>query len=135
MDSFNLDKLMQNAINSQGTHYDVAMIIYFFYKDTFKIFEDKWYKANDSVYPPKWEECVNGYNEMYINISRKIFDVFMEKHDQLYQCSVTAETLELTDKFKEIARSVKKIANNCKTVNYKNSLMKECKPLFTVYSL
>ena len=64
-----------------------------------------------------------------------VFDVFMEKHDQLYQCSVTAETLELTDKFKEIARSVKKIANNCKTVNYKNSLMKECKPLFTVYSL
>jgi hypothetical protein len=74
-------------------------------------------------------------NDLYINISRKIFDVLMEEYDKLYEQSKIAETLDMSDLYKEKARKLQRIANNCKMVNYKNSLIRECKPLFTVDEL
>ena len=43
-----------------------------------------------------------------------------------------AKTLDESDTLKEKARILKKIADSCKMVNYKNNLIKECKPLFIV---
>jgi len=74
-------------------------------------------------------------DDLYINISRKIFDVLMEEYDKLYQQSKIADTLDMSDLYKEKARKLQRIANNCKMVNYKNSLIRECKPLFTVDEL
>ena len=37
----------------------------------------------------------------------------------------------MSDLYKEKARKLQK-GTNCKMVNYKNSLIRECKPLFTV---
>lgn len=125
-----LNDLIENAIRSKGTHYDLAAIIYFFYKDEYKVVNDKWFKKNQD----KWQELETP-NDLYLNISRKIFDVLMESYNILYSKSQTAETLEKSDLYKEKARKLQKIANNCKMVNYKNSLIKECKPFFTVDQL
>lgn len=124
--------MIENAIRSKGAHYDLAAIIYFFYKDDYKVVNDKWFKKVESDI--KWQEMETP-NDLYINISRKIFDVLMEQYDKLYEKSKIAETLDISDLYKEKARKLHRIANNCKMVNYKNSLLRECKPLFTVDEL
>ena len=127
-----LNDLIENAIRSKGAHYDLAAIIYYFYKDEYKVVNDKWFKhVNTEI---KWQE-MEAPTDLYINISRKIFDVLMEKYDKLYQQSKVADTLDMSDLYKEKARKLQRIANNCKMVNYKNSLIRECKPLFTVDEL
>lgn len=124
--------MIESAIRSKGAHYDLAAIIYFFYKDDYKVVNDKWFKKVETDI--KWQEMETP-NDLYINISRKIFDVLMEQYDKLYQQSKVAETLDMSDLYKEKARKLQRIANNCKMVNYKNSLIRECKPLFTVEEL
>jgi|TARA_B110000003_G_C16643774_1_gene531192 hypothetical protein len=128
-----LNDLIESAIRSKGAHYDLAAIIYFFYKDEYKVVNDKWFKLS-GVDPIKWQE-MEAPTDLYINISRKIFDVLIEAYDKLYEQSKTAETLDMSDLYKEKARKLQRIANNCKMVNYKNSLIRECKPLFTVDEL
>lgn len=127
-----LECMIESAIRSKGAHYDLAAIIYFFYKDDYKVVNDKWFKKVETDI--KWQEMETP-NDLYINISRKIFDVLMEQYDKLYQQSKVAETLDMSDLYKEKARKLQRIANNCKMVNYKNSLIRECKPLFTVDEL
>ena len=127
-----LNDLIENAIRSKGAHYDLAAIIYYFYKDEYKVVNDKWFKSVNTEI--KWQE-MEAPNDLYINISRKIFDVLMEEYDKLYQQSRVADTLDMSDLYKEKARKLQRIANNCKMVNYKNSLIRECKPLFTVDEL
>lgn len=123
-----MENLIENAIQSKGSHYDIAMIIYFYYKDDFKVFNDKWFcKTSDN----KWIET-EAVNDLYINISRKIFDVLMNKYNELLETSRFALTLEQSDSLKEKARILDRIAHSCKMVNYKNNLIKECKPLFVV---
>tara|TARA_B100001778_G_scaffold280278_1_gene244942 strand:- start:6069 stop:6458 length:390 start_codon:yes stop_codon:yes gene_type:complete len=128
-----LNDLIESAIRSKGAHYDLATIIYFFYKDEYKVVNDKWFKLSSND-PIKWQE-MEAPTDLYINISRKIFDVLIEEYDKLYEQSKTAETLDMSDLYKEKARILQRIANNCKMVNYKNSLIRECKPLFTVDEL
>ena len=127
-----LECMIESAIRSKGAHYDLAAIIYFFYKNDYKVVNDKWFKKVETDI--KWQEMETP-NDLYINISRKIFDVLMEQYDKLYQQSKVAETLDMSDLYKEKARKLHRIANNCKMVNYKNSLIRECKPLFTVEEL
>ena len=127
-----LNNLIESAIRSKGAHYDLAAIIYYFYKDEYKVVNDKWFKSVNTEI--KWQE-MEAPNDLYINISRKIFDVLMEEYDKLYHQSKIADTLDLSDLYKEKARKLQRIANNCKMVNYKNSLIRECKPLFTVDEL
>mgnify|MGYP001268486847 FL=1 len=127
-----LNNLIENAIRSKGAHYDLAAIIYYFYKDEYRVVNDKWFKSVNTEI--KWQE-MEAPNDLYINISRKIFDVLMEEYDKLYEQSKIAETLDMSDLYKEKARKLQRIANNCKMVNYKNSLIRECKPLFTVDEL
>jgi hypothetical protein len=127
-----LNNLIESAIRSKGAHYDLAAIIYYFYKDEYKVVNDKWFKSVNTEI--KWQE-MEAPNDLYINISRKIFDVLMEEYDKLYQQSKVADTLDMSDLYKEKARKLQRIANNCKMVNYKNSLIRECKPLFTVDEL
>jgi hypothetical protein len=127
-----LEDMIESAIRSKGAHYDLAAIIYFFYKDDYKVVNDKWFKKVETDI--KWQEMETP-NDLYINISRKIFDVLMEQYDKLYEQSKIAETLDMSDLYKEKARKLHRIANNCKMVNYKNSLIRECKPLFTVDEL
>ena len=127
-----LNNLIENAIRSKGAHYDLAAIIYYFYKHEYKVVNDKWFKSVNTEI--KWQE-MEAPNDLYINISRKIFDVLMEEYDKLYQQSKIADTLDMSDLYKEKARKLQRIANNCKMVNYKNSLIRECKPLFTVDEL
>jgi len=123
-----IDKLINNAIISKGSHYDLSMIIYHYYKDDYKVNNDKWYKKNENN---EWYEMEQA-KDLYINISRKIFDILTLKHQELFNKSRIAETIEESDLYKEKARTLNKISNLCKMVNYKHSLIKECKPLFTV---
>jgi hypothetical protein len=127
-----LEDMIESAIRSKGAHYDLAAIIHFFYKDDYKVVNDKWFKKVETEI--KWQEMETP-NDLYINISRKIFDVLMEQYDKLYEKSKIATTLDMSDLYKEKARKLHRIANNCKMVNYKNSLIRECKPLFTVDEL
>lgn len=123
--------LIQNVINSKGSHFDLAILIYNIYKNDYKVHNDKWYKQNDNN---QWVEMELA-KDLYINISLKIFDLLFEKHQELFNQSRIVETLEESDLYKEKAKILYKIANQCKMVNYKQSLIKECKIIFTVDNL
>jgi len=126
-----LNVLIQNVINSKGSHFDLAILIYNIYKNDYKVHNDKWYKQNDDN---QWVEMELA-KDLYINISLKIFDLLFEKHQELFNQSRIVETLEESDLYKEKAKILFKIANQCKMVNYKQSLIKECKIIFTVDNL
>tara|TARA_Y100000389_G_scaffold25561_1_gene22115 strand:- start:923 stop:1324 length:402 start_codon:yes stop_codon:yes gene_type:complete len=126
-----LNVLIHNVINSKGSHFDLAILIYNIYKNDYKVHNDKWYKLNDNN---QWVEMELA-KDLYINISLKIFDLLFEKHQELFNQSRIVETLEESDLYKEKAKILYKIANQCKMVNYKQSLIKECKIIFTVDNL
>jgi len=129
--SISLSVMIEKAIQSKGSHYDLATIIHYFYHNDYRVVNDKWFKKIEN---DKWQE-MESPNDLYINISKKIFDVLMEEYNIIYEKSKIADTLEMSDLYKEKARKLQRIANNCKMVNYKNNLLRECKPLFTVDEL
>ena len=129
--STSLSTMIEKAIQSKGSHYDLATIIHYFYQNDYRVVNDKWFKKIEN---DKWQE-MESPNDLYINISKKIFDVLMEEYNIIYEKSKVADTLEISDLYKEKARKLQRIANNCKMVNYKNNLLRECKPLFTVDEL
>lgn len=121
-----MDELLEKAIETHGSHFDVANIIYEHFKDRYRVMNDRWEmnKGNE------WINMENG-NELYINISKGIYDFFKEKSNEMKEKSKIANSNTESDVLKEKSKIIDKIAINCKMVNYKQSLIKECKPLFT----
>ena len=54
-DKLYLEKLIEQSIQSKGSHYDIAMIIYFIYKNDYKVNNDKWYKKMKNLNGLKWK--------------------------------------------------------------------------------
>ena len=80
---------------------------------------------------------IQPFSYYFIRISHRIptISLLFEKHQELFNQSRIVETLEESDLYKEKAKILYKIANQCKMVNYKQSLIKECKIIFTVDNL
>lgn len=121
-----MDELLNKAVETNGSHFDVANIIHAHYKDKYRVKNDKWEILKEN----EWINMENA-NELYINISIGIYD-FFEKHsrDMLERAKI-ANTITEGDVLREKSKIIHKIAVNCKMVNFKQSLLKECKPLFS----
>ena len=122
-----MDKLLDKAIETHGSHFDVANIIHAHYKNKYRVINDRWEMLKDE----EWHYMENA-NELYINISIGIFDFLKEKSSDMLNRAKVASNLIDSDVLKEKSKIIDKIAINCKMVNYKQALIKECKPLFTV---
>ena len=125
---YNIDELLERAIESHGSHFDIAQIIYVLYKNKYRVINDKWEMFNKNN---EWVFMENA-NDLYINISKGLFDYLKTKSNEMLEKGKSASTIEEGDRLKDKSKIITKIAFNCKMVNYKQSLIKECKPVFSV---
>ena len=97
------------------THFDVANIVYNFYKDKFKcksIKKNEWYFYDDEE--KKWK-LSDGDIEIRMKLSNEILKMFQ------YRATSRAAGDSI---------NYYKVCNNLKNLTYKNTIIKECKYLF-----
>ena len=117
--------LIDMAIKSEGSHYDIAKVVQAQYKDEYKaVTKETWYKYDKKKH--RWVKTREGLN-LRKALSDEICKKFMERAQQLnsIQSDDVSKTLNQTKS--EIAL---KIALKLKNASFKDSVMKECKCLF-----
>lgn len=122
-----MDEIVEKIIETNGSHFDVACLIYEHYKGVYRVKHDKWQKINRNG---EWENMEYA-NELYINISKAIYDFIKLKADEFLTKSQKTKSVKKAEVFIENVKILEKVAINCKMVNYKQALIKECKPLFS----
>jgi len=114
--------LIDNAIGSEGAHYDVAKLIYFIYKDEYKTINK--YNSN------KWIYTEEGLN-LRKSLSEEICGLFLER--AMYYNSISSNPIynqSQQNDYNKRGIEAQKIGLKLKQTSYKDAIMKECKFLF-----
>lgn len=124
----NVINLVDVCIGSDGAHFDVARVVHAMYKDKYRFTSrDVWYMFRDDKH--KWVRTREGL-QLRMVLSNNICTKFLER--AIYW---TQEATRYTDVQAELctdkARKLNKIALQLKNSGFKDSVMKECKALFT----
>jgi len=121
--------LIDIAIGSEGTHYDVAKLVQVIYKGEYKaVSKDTWYKYDrDSHRWIKTREGLNLRKALSEEICRKFLDRSMYYNSMSNNNSYDKSQQSIYGKR---GTDAMKIATKLKTTSYKDSVMKECKCLF-----
>ena len=121
--------LIDIAIGSEGTHYDVAKLVQVIYKGEYKaVSKDTWYKYDrDSHRWIKTREGLNLRKALSEEICRKFLDRSMYYNSLSNNTSYDKSQQSIYGKR---GTDAMKIATKLKTTSYKDSVMKECKCLF-----
>jgi P4 family phage/plasmid primase-like protien len=123
--------VIDKAIRSDGTNFDVAMIVYTKYNDEFKFVNgDLWYKYSKNKH--KW--CrMNEALDLSMLISTEIVSILNDRgHYWLHQCATEKQkgNNDMANSYNEMYEKCCKIIHNCKTTSFKTNVIKECKALF-----
>lgn len=120
--------LIDIAITSNGTHYDVAKVVQGIYKGEYKaISGNNWFKYDKDKH--RWVRTKEGL-KLKKELSEEICKKFLERatyYNQKVALSSDEGEKELLNKK---SASAMKIAFQLKNTGYKESIMKECKCLF-----
>lgn len=124
----NVISLIDRCIGSDGAHYDVARVVHALYKDSYRFTtKDIWYMYSDQKH--RWVRTREGL-QLRMVLSNRVCSKFMER-----AIHWTQEAGKVTDTQQEIyndkAKKLTQISTRLKTASYKDSVMKECKGLFT----
>jgi P4 family phage/plasmid primase-like protien len=124
-----LQHVIDAAINSDGAHFDVAMLIYKKYNDEYKAVKgDLWYKYNKNNH--RWEKMQEAL-ELYRSISEEVYMLFIDRSKYWAYRSTNASSSDEAAAFENKGKKCFAIALNCKKSSYKSNILKECKCLFT----
>lgn len=124
----NVTSLIDICIGSDGAHFDVARVVHAMYKDRYRFtVKDTWYTYNDMKH--RWVRTREGL-QLRMVLSNEVCTKFMERSIYWNQEAqkVTGTQSEI---FNDKAKKITKICMQLKTAGYKDSVMKECKALFT----
>jgi hypothetical protein len=118
--------LIENAISTLGSHYDIAKVVYEIYKDDYKVLNKKWYKFEKDMWIRVTKKELNLRN----NLSEDISNKFLQRgHHYNNQASI-----ETNEGQKEIYLTKGKIsldiALKLKNMSFRDNVIKECKCLF-----
>jgi len=118
-------KLIDDALGSDGSHFDIACVVHAIFKDEFKaITKDNWYKYDREKH--KWVRAREGL-ELRKILSVDICKKFMERsHHYAEHCEDPIMKTINEEKSKKCIN----IAKQLKNANFKDSIMKECRTLF-----
>jgi P4 family phage/plasmid primase-like protien len=121
--------LIDNAIASEGAHYDVAKLVQVIFKGEYKaVNKDTWYKYDrDSHCWIKTREGLNLRRSLSEEICRKFIDRSMHYNTM---GNNNAYDKSQQSMYSKRGLDAMKIASNLKKTSYKDSVMKECKCLF-----
>jgi P4 family phage/plasmid primase-like protien len=118
-------KLIDNALGSDGSHYDIACVVYAIFKDEFKaISKDNWYKYDREKH--KWVRAREGL-ELRKILSVDICRKFMER-SQYYAEHCEDPIMKTINE--EKSKKCINISKQLKNASFKDSIMKECRTLF-----
>ena len=118
-------RLIDEALGSDGSHFDIACVVYAIFKDEFKaITKDNWYKYDREKH--KWVRAREGL-ELRKILSVDICKKFMERsHHYAEHCEDPIMKTINEEKSKKCIN----IAKQLKNASFKDSIMKECRTLF-----
>ena len=118
-------KLIDIALNSDGSHFDIACVVHAIFKDEFKaISKDVWYKYDKQHH--RWVKGREGL-ELRKILSIDICKKFMERSNYYNEhCDDPIQKAINEEKSKKCL----KIATQLKNSSFKDSIMKECRTLF-----
>jgi phage/plasmid-associated DNA primase len=118
--------LIDMAIKTDGSHYDIAKVVQAQYKDEYKaVTKELWYKYDKKKH--RWIKSREGLN-LRKTLSDEICRKFMERAQYFNTLSLADEAnKEINNKRSTDAL---KISLKLKNAGFKDSIMKECKCLF-----
>lgn len=119
--------LIDRCIGSDGAHFDVAKVVHALYKDRYRFTsKDIWYMFKEEKH--RWVRTREGL-QLRLVLSNEVCSKFMDR--ALYWNTQANRVQENRDIIEEKAKKLTSIALRLKQTGYKDSLMKECKCLFT----
>jgi P4 family phage/plasmid primase-like protien len=119
---------IDKAITSEGTHYDVALVIYKKYHDVYKCSGEKsWYRYEKTLH--RWVNMTEAL-ELNGKISTEIHMLFLDRSKYWTNLAITQASTEHAELYKSKAEKSLKIAQKCKMTPYKINVLKECKGFF-----
>lgn len=120
--------LIDRCIGSEGAHFDVARVVHAMYKDDYRFTtKDTWYMFKKEKH--RWVRTREGL-QLRMVLSCKVCTKFMERSIHWTQ-EAGRHTDAQADIFNDKAKKLNRISMQLKTAGYKDSVMKECKALFT----
>lgn len=127
MDS-NVMTLVDRCVGSEGAHFDVARVVHAMYKDRYRFTtQDIWYTYREQKH--RWVRTKEGL-QLRIVLSNEVCSKFMDRsmHWSTEAMRAVPETRVV---YEERSKKLAQIALRLKQSGYKDSVMKECKCLFT----
>lgn len=128
--SSNVMHLIDKCIKTDGAHFDVAKVVHAMYKDRYRFtVKDTWYMYKDDKH--RWVRTREGL-QLRMILSNEVCSKFMER--MIYwnqEVGKSAGDEQKMDACQEKVKKLTKISMNLKSAGYKDSVMKECKALFT----
>lgn len=127
MDS-NVMSLVDRCVGSEGAHFDVARVVHAMYKDRYRFTtQDIWYTYREAKH--RWMRTKEGL-QLRIVLSNEVCSKFMDRsmHWSTEAMRAVPETRVV---YEERSKKLAQIALRLKQSGYKDSVMKECKCLFT----
>lgn len=119
--------LIDKCIDTDGAHFDVAKVVHALYKDRYRFTtKDVWYMFREDKH--RWVRTREGL-QLRLVLSNEVCSKFLERatywNREAMKQDVTSDTY--VEKYKRLMS----IALKLKQTGYKDSVMKECKCLFT----
>lgn len=122
--------LIDCAIGSDGSHYDVACVIHSMYKDRYRhTTNNLWFLYRDDCH--RWVSSKEGL-KLRVTMSNKVCKKFMER--SMYWSNEAIRNHadeEQRERFELRSKKALQISLKLKDATYKDKVMKECKSLFT----
>jgi len=123
----NITALIDMCIGTDGAHYDVAKVVHAMYKDQYRFTsKDIWYMYKREKH--RWVRTREGL-QLRIVLSNQVCQEFMKR--SLWWSTEAMRVQESRDVLEEKSKKLQVIALKLKQTGYKDSVMKECKCLFT----
>ena len=120
--------LIDNALSTDGAHYDVAKVVQAIYKGEYKaVNKDTWYKYDKDCH--RWVKAREGL-KLRKELSEEVCRKFTERAQYYNQKIIETSEEGQKEFYNKRASSALKIALNLKKTAFKESIMKECKCLF-----
>lgn len=125
----NVSALIDRCAGSNGAHYDVACVIHALYKDKYRFtVKDTWYTYQEDRH--RWIRTREGL-KLRMVLSNDVWRRFADR--SYYWSGESGKAMDQNEQERLNSKSkvLSEICTRLKTAGYKDSVMKECKGLFT----
>jgi len=124
-----ISDLVDKCIGTDGAHFDVAKVVYAMYKDKYRYTtKETWYMYREDLH--RWVRSQQGL-QLRLILSNEVCVQFCTRAVHWLNESIRNQDGEMRERYQERHKKLLKIGTMLKQAGYKDSIMKECKGLFT----